>query len=321
LVVVFLLLSATSLARYLFSQWSSIRNSNRGIGWVATSIGITLLLAAASIVVLAVGLLPKLGLLPGIESEPIRTSAQPGSGAAEEVRDREETSAATSRSRARTERDVSPASGRSDAHGYSEHRGGIEMASALSSQPSRASLEAKRDAATSDSAGLIFTAADPWAATNCVVAFNPDPADLTRWRIENECGGPVGLVFASCSTSPSECSSRASVSWEYRTDGMILPGKAQRSVTDEEDTQYGSQIRYVACMLAAPLTIKLIGQNSETRSSPEWLVQFDEARNSDECLALVRKWTDAGRGSGRSIDALLGGNAPGKVHPGATTEP
>lgn len=318
LVVVFLLVTAASLASYLWSQCISIRSIN--ISWVAISIGTILLLTAAAIVVLTVGLLPTLRLSPNIESaEQMRKSAQFGRGAAERVLDRQEapmeTSSATIRAGAPTARGDSSAAGGSIAEGHSEQRSG-----ALSSlQPPGAPREVKSGAAP-QGVGLVFTEADPWAATNCVLAFNPDPANPARWTIENECGAPVGVVFASCSKSPPECSSQ-SASWEYQIEGMILPGKAQRPVTDKEVTQYGSQIRYVACMVAAPLTIKLIGQSSESRSSPSWLEQFDATRKGDECLTRVQKWSDAGRASGLSIDVLLGANAPGRVRPGSTSEP
>ncbi|WP_116808179.1 hypothetical protein [Steroidobacter cummioxidans] len=313
LVVVFLLVIAASLASYLLSQWSSIRNSKISIGWVAISMGTTFLLVAAAIVVLTVGLLLKLRLSPNIElAERVRKSAQLDGGTAQRVLDRKEASA---------DRGVSPGASRSIAEGRSEHRSGIEPVSALgSAQATSAQREAKSGTA-SQGVGLIFTEADPWAATNCVYAFNRDPADLTRWTIENECGAPVGVVFASCSKSPPECSANESTSWVYQRDGMIFPGRVQRPVTYEEETRYGSQIRYVACMVAAPVTIQLIGQSSESRSSSSWREQFEAARNSDECLIHVQILSETGRRLGRSIDSLLGGNAPGSVRSGSTSEP
>jgi hypothetical protein len=108
------------------------------------------------------------------------------------------------------------------------------------------------------------------------------------------------------------------MAWEYQSNGMILPGKVQRPVTFTEETRYGSYIRYVACMVASPLAIELIGQSSELRSSPSWLEQFDAARNADECLRRVQRWSDAGRSSGQPIEVLLGGNAPGRIRPEST---
>ena len=51
LLVVFLLVTAATLASYALSHWSSIRGAV-GLGWAATSIGTTMLLTAAAIVVL-----------------------------------------------------------------------------------------------------------------------------------------------------------------------------------------------------------------------------------------------------------------------------
>src|SRR5687767_15812675 len=51
LIVVFLLVTAASLASYALSHWSSIRGA-LNLSWAATSIGTTMLLVAAAIVVL-----------------------------------------------------------------------------------------------------------------------------------------------------------------------------------------------------------------------------------------------------------------------------
>lgn len=311
LVIAFLLVTAASLASYLLSQWGPIRSSNTSISWLAIGIGITLLLAAAAIVVPTVELLSGLRLSPDIESaEPRRKSTQSGSETAERVLSRQEAPTTA----APTDRGVSPGARRYIAEERSEHRGGIETASMLSSQqPPGTSREAK----VSHGVGVVFTEEDPWAATNCVYAFNRDPTDLSRWTIENECGAPVGMVFAFCS----RCSDRQTTSWVYQIDGMILPGRAQRPVTSEEETRYGDQIRYVACTVATPLASRLIGQNSEIRSSTSWVQQFDAARNDDECLRRVQQWSDAGRRSGSSIEVLLGANLPGRIHPGSASEP
>ncbi|MFC4312415.1 hypothetical protein ACFPN2_25250 [Steroidobacter flavus] len=311
LVIAFLLVTAAALAGYLMSQWSSIRKGSIGIGWIAISIGVTLLLTTAAVVVLTVGLLPGLRLSPTIESaEHTRKSTQSDERMFERKQASREPMSATIKAAAPTDRGASSAVGRYIAEGHSKHRTGNETASAPSSREAKSS-------AMSQEAGLVFSAADPWAATNCVYASNPDPADLTRWRIENGCGAPVGVVLASCSNSQPEC---GGPSWDYQIDGMILPGKVQRPVIDADETWYGSQIRYVACMVAAPLTIELIGQNLESRSSPSWLQRFEAARNGDECLTRVRRLSDPGRDSGKSIDALLGADAPGKVHPGSTSD-
>jgi hypothetical protein len=55
-------------------------------------------------------------------------------------------------------------------------------------------------------------------------------------------------------------------------------GKSQRAVTHAEKTQYGPQISHVACIVATPFAVKLIGMDSETRASPVWVEQFAAAR-------------------------------------------
>jgi len=310
LVVAFLLVTMASLAGYLLSQWGFIGNSNVSIiGWLGISIGTLLLLGAAAIVLLTVGLLPELPQMPNIEwLEQRRKSAQSDGTTAERRLDlregRTDATAATP-----TDRGVAPAESRSIAGGAAKDRNRFET-TASSPQPSGSSREDKSSTAL-PRVGLVFMEADPWAATKCVYAINLDPG-LSRWKIENECGTPVGVVLASCSKGPRECG-LASTSWEYRRDGMILPGKIQRPVTDKEETQYGTQIRYVACVLATPVTIELIGQSGESRSSPSWSGNFAAARVDDECLRRVEEWSDAGRRTGQSIDVLLGANAPGNV--------
>ena len=53
LLVIFLLLFAASLASYLLSQWTAGRNHGGTVGWLALSLGTTLLLTAAVMVVLS----------------------------------------------------------------------------------------------------------------------------------------------------------------------------------------------------------------------------------------------------------------------------
>jgi hypothetical protein len=321
LITIFLLVTAASLVSYLLSQWSFIRNGDKTIGWLAIGISTLLLMAAAAMVVLTTSWLPTLHLWPNDEkAERTRKSAQFGPGIAESVLHPLEASTEAPSAKigpaVSEDRGVSPTAGRYATAGDSGRRTGSEAVSAPNSlQSSQAHWEAE------SGVGRVSAAVDPWAATNCVYAFNLDPADLTRWTIENECGVPVGIVFASCSASAPECNGRQSRSWEYQSDGMVLPGKAQRPVFYQEQTQYGRVIRYVACVVATPLAVKLIGQSSETRSSQSWAAQFDAARSSDECLTRVQQWSNAGLRSGNSIDVLLGQNLPGKVRPTFTSEP
>ena len=133
---------------------------------------------------------------------------------------------------------------------------------------------------------------------------------MNRWTLENDCGVAVGIVFAACEQAPGDCQSGA---WKYEIGGMYLPGKAQRTVTGAEETRHGQQIRYVACIVTTPSAIRLIGLDSEERSSQAWMEAFDAASQIDPCLVRVQQWTDAGRRSGVSIDALIGPGLPGRT--------
>jgi hypothetical protein len=95
---------------------------------------------------------------------------------------------------------------------------------------------------------------------------------------------------------------------------MLLPGKAQRYVTVDEETRYGTLIRYVACSFTSDLTIRLIGQSGDSRASSEWQDRFEEAVSGDECVSLVRHWAVRGQSSGWSPDYLLGPDLPGAIH-------
>jgi hypothetical protein len=313
LLVVFLLVSAASLASYVFSQWSAVRSGDRGVGWAAVGIGTTLLLAAAAIVVLTVSWLPAFRLP---ENEPAQTvRVDPfGKGTAEPATGRQRDTEVSRAAALPKEQDHA---GRSVVDDRLSTGDDSEIPAALSSLLSpRESSGAKGDTAPHGT-NRAFAEADPWAATSCVIAFNPDLSDLSRWTIGNECGAPVGILFAACSA----CRDSQFTSWEYQAGGMILPGRSQRPVTHEQETQYGNQIRYVACLVATPTAIELIGQNSETRSSSSWVERFATARANDACLSRVQMLSDMGRRSGKSIDVLLGVNAPGRIRPGVASEP
>ncbi len=118
----------------------------------------------------------------------------------------------------------------------------------------------------------VFNEADPWAATRCVHVFNPDLSEPTRWKVENGCDTPVGVVVADRS--------------------IILPTAAQRPVTLEEQTVRAQSVRHTACFVATSKAMALIGAPSETRSTPEWREQFESARVSDGCLSRLKGKTN-----------------------------
>ena len=140
-------------------------------------------------------------------------------------------------------------------------------------------------------------------------AFHPDPGQPARWSLDNGCGRPVAILVAVCAHGAAGCAGN----WVYEPDGMMLPGKAQRPVTMTQETQYGREIRFVACLVSNRAAIGLIGSDSETRTSALWAEQFAAARASDECLSRVQSWAAAGRHSGASIDQLIGTGLPQNV--------
>jgi hypothetical protein len=146
--------------------------------------------------------------------------------------------------------------------------------------------------------------ADPWAMTHCVLAIRPDPADPTRWWLENECGTPVAILFSVCERSAAQCD--GSNSWKYPTNAVLLPAKSQRSVTYAEQTRYGEHIRYVACAVTTSSAAELIDKERDSRTSRAVTAALDAVRANDDCIARADHWSEIGRRSGASIDTMLG---------------
>jgi hypothetical protein len=147
--------------------------------------------------------------------------------------------------------------------------------------------------------------AELWLATSCVRAVHADAADANRWSIENECTSPIAVVFATCTESSTRCDDTQSSAWKYQLDGMVLPGKARSATAAEAPEQFGRQIRYVACAVTAAIPVKLLSLEAAMRSSSTGRLQLEAARNEDECLVRVQRWSDAGSRSAMSIDAFL----------------
>lgn len=302
--LIFLLVCGASLASYVFSRWLAAR-TGRAIGWTGIALGTVFLLAAATITVLSTSVLSTLQW-PGRAADDASASARIGNLSA---------SSEAAHGGRTQESARQPTPSRSGAATQSKAGDRIvdtvdsEQSSAGESQPikqlflSDAAGDATRAPHSGRTAGVIV---DPWAATRCVRSFRPDSEDLDRWSVENECLEPVAVLIATCSQSVEECNPRQAMSWKYQRGGMILPAKWQRPVSALEDTARGRQVRFVACLVTTPIAIRLIGSDSETRSSAAWLEQFAIARENDECLQRVRDLADAGAHSGATIDALLG---------------
>jgi hypothetical protein len=274
-IAIFLLAFAASLASYWFSQWQPSRNE-RVLSWAGISLGTTLLVAAVAAVALALSFVAS-RVWRGEFFEADVRSADVG-----------------------------------DLRGWA-------AVAYVGDQP----VETRRDERPPPAAAATTTRAvsqprldDPydflpapvegaWAATACVTALHADLIDPTRWAMDNGCHRPVAIVIAVCAQHESACNA-AGRPWTYREGGMILPGKIQRPVSLDEQTQQGLQLRYAACYVTLRSAIGLIAADSETRSSPEWAERFFEARWIDECLARVQNRSEAGRSSNLPLDVLIG---------------
>lgn len=287
-----LLIVAASLASYLFSQWPLFRSAETTSGWIALSLGTTLLLISAVAVVLFSGVSPiywlteRLGLQQSLVGH--RQSEQlPNLPPDQLMREVSQTLAhdVTTEFRSR--------SGAMTGHGVDGNSpgssGSADTGYATPASQSSYRREPAGNSAPLQTSGSVGMSQDAWGGTRCVVSYQPDPLDPTRWLLENDCGAPVAVLIATCERQLSECDERASGLWDYREGGMILPGKYQRSVTSAEQTQYGAHIRYIACIIEQPWAVNLIGQGLAAFSSAD----FEAAQPSDSCLARAQQfqWT------------------------------
>jgi hypothetical protein len=319
LLAVFLIILAASLSSYLLSQWLAARNRSKSLAWAGVSVGTLLFLAAAVLVVLSISVLAPLHFGARDElSQPMIEPAQSSSAIAQSAAASQAMTPSEPASAARGRTTSRATNGEEPRKRSFEDAIGPEPVATIASQQSHGEFPG-HGATTTRAGSVVPVAADPWAATRCVRAFHIDPSDLLRWTIENECGRPVGILIAACLQSASECNERQSTSWKYQRGGMILPGKAQRPVSDAEQTRRGQQVRFLACFITIPEAIQLIGQpigqpidmSSDAAASG----QFQAVLDQDECLARVQRWSDEGNRTGLSIDALLGGPLPQNAFP------
>lgn len=311
LLAIAFLIVAASLASYLFRQWPPFRGAERTVSWMALSLGTTLFLVAASAVVLFSGVLPidwlteRLGLLQSMmghsQSEPLsnwppepsmrEVSRTPAHDVAVEF-----TSSAGTITRSGVPGDFSGYSGTAD-NGY-----------VTPTPQSTSHREAAENSTTLQVPGLVGTTRDAWDATRCIVSYRPDPSDPTRWFLENDCGAPVAVLVAACEHRVSEQDDCPSGLWRYRKGGMILPAKHQRSVTYAEQTQLGTSIRYIGCIVEQPWAVNLIGQGLAVFST----AGLEATQPSDPCLARVQHLAEAGSTFTASMDVLVGGARSGE---------
>jgi hypothetical protein len=139
-----------------------------------------------------------------------------------------------------------------------------------------------------------------WGATRCVFAFRQDPTE-ERWTLENDCGVPVGVMLATCADHQARCAG----GWRVVNEGMLLPGKPQRSVSLREQTQRGARIRYIACAIEDPDTIAFMAIDPPAMPTNARREALDAAAQNDLCVGAIRDG---------SIDRLFGPGAPPSPH-------
>lgn len=272
LIVVFLLVTAASLASYALSHWSSIRGV-LNFSWAATSIGTTLLLIAAAVVVLTF-----------VFRGPLW---RPNLGAEQPMPERavasEETSARrldaslvpTGAAQTQTQAATSSQAARSSRSRHIED----DLPAAMASEPlpTKAAAPSATNRHSSSFLGA-YSDAEPWAATRCVTVYNPG-SDPMQWKIENDCDLPVGIVLSICARDGQHC---------VPGPQLIFPAKRQRPITLEEQTVVGYSVRHTACFVATAEAVYFIGARSEERATDAWREQFQAARASDNCLLRIK---------------------------------
>ncbi len=295
ILIVFLLVSAATLASYALSHWSASRGGI-SFGWAATNVGTTLLLIAAAIVVLSFifrGTLwrPNLGLgQTSLDSAAASTNISPRTVASLETPPE---ATATS--------NPSPRS-------VSDQRSSRALAALVGESEQRSKPRPMMETAMEHGKGPLpvppappptFSDVDPWAATRCIVIYNPG-SDTTHWKIENGCeAAPVGIILSSCSGSAQEC-------WQYQA--LMFPAQLQRPLPLQEQTVHGRDVRLVACFVASANARQLLAAPSEERATAEWREHFESARAVDSCLTRVQHLVDQGRRTRQSVDVLAGAN-------------
>lgn len=260
--IVFLLVGAATLASYALSHWSSVRSA-LGIGWAATSMGTTMLLTAAAIVILTF-----------VFRGPLW---RPNLGTEQPWRDHGASSEETSRKRAASPLDASKMASTADPTTDRVARMGADQDISDGSPASPGSKQPAQQAITTISTRQLngrssppvptYQVAEPWAATQCVYSFNRDLGQPVRWKLVNDCGTPVGVAVDAGRS-------------------IVLPAPVQRSVALDEQTV--DSPNYRACFVATPEAMTLIGAPSEQRSTATWRHEFETARANDACLMLLQ---------------------------------
>lgn len=299
-ITIVLLVLAASLASYLLSQWSPIRN--KAIAWAGIGLGTTWLIAAVAILAISAAFVAKLSFVkPALDP---RTMIEPPNARTGQVNPLLETvnPSEPAAGDALPERTPSRQSDRAPSH----ETGGDDL-------PRSATTARDQVAATANPAAPAVGASaaayvDPWAATQCVVVLQRDPAEPTRWTIENDCGATVGVIIAACAHTAVDCEAGAAA-WKYSYDEILLPNKVRRTITEAEQTVFGEHIRDAACIVAAPAAVELIGMDAHARASDTWRADFSIARETDPCLMQLLSFAERGRRTGLSPD-LLRGQAP-----------
>jgi hypothetical protein len=272
LIVVFLLVTAASLASYALSHWSSIRGA-LNLSWAATSLGTTMLLIAAAIVVLTFvfrGPLWRPNL--GVEQPMHERAAAPEETPARRL----DASLVSPGAAAPTQAATSSQTARSSRDRHIED----DSAATMASEPQAASKAATTPSGTKLSSSFLgaYKDDDPWAATRCVSVYNPG-SDPMQWKIENDCDLPVGIVVSICAKDGQHC---------VPAPQLIFPAKRQRPITLEEQTVVGYSVRHMACFVATAEAVYFIGARSEERATDAWREQFEAARTSDSCLLRLQ---------------------------------
>jgi hypothetical protein len=289
-----LLAGAASLASYWLNH-RTVTNGRHVVGWLTLAVGCALLLFAAVLGVTT--------WLAALTPAPIAETAMPTIG--QPAAPRADTTVANDSPVVAARAKPRDAKRSSSTHDSASRRSDLPR----DTTPTQLPASKLQDAALPRSrATILAAAAGPWGATRCVFALRKDPANPTNWTLENECDAAVGIVLASCNDA-SRC---VGGGWDYLRDGILLPAKAQRSISQEEQTYSGVHIRYVACLIENAAAIELLSIDPPRTS--KWREAFEAAAQIDPCLIAMRNGSAAGARLGHPIDVLLGPATPSNAH-------
>ena len=140
-----------------------------------------------------------------------------------------------------------------------------------------------------------------WPASRCVAANYSDKT--ARWMIDNGCDAVVAVAFQSCEMGEADCRSGLARHWRYEPAGILMTAANDKPVllrvadggplvapifTIPDVAGTRRQIRYAACLVAAPRVLRLLRDSGGDEMAQQRLAT---ALRDDACYQQVLRWS------------------------------